>query len=170
MSNKHLAIYRSDHHAGSEAALAILDHLEASHGAGPAGELARRLRPEFKEERVQLQKLLDKLGATTSVPRRVVGWLSEKGLELKIYVDDPADGPLHLLESVEMLGLGVHGKLGLWIALQHYQQSIPVLQTVEYAPLIAQAEAQRVLIESVRLDEAGPGVQGRRDHLATANG
>jgi hypothetical protein len=83
--------------------------------------------------------------------RRVFGWLSEKGLELKLKADDPSDGALHLLEEVEMLALGVHGKRGLWVALAENRASIPALATEDYVALIAQAEAQRALIETVRL-------------------
>ena len=39
MSNKHLATYIMDHFAGSEGALAILDHIEKVHG-GAAGAMA----------------------------------------------------------------------------------------------------------------------------------
>jgi hypothetical protein len=152
VSTKYLAIYLKDHHAGSEAALEILDHIEAAHGAGAAGAMVKRLRPEFLAERAQLVQLLSRLDDSVSVPRRVMGWLSEKALELKLLADDSSDGSLHLLESVETLRLGVHGKLGLWKALAESQQLVPVLSTVDYAPLIVQAEAQSALIESVRLD------------------
>jgi hypothetical protein len=152
VSNKHLATYIKDHFAGSEGALAILDHIENVHGAGAAGAMARTLRPQFQSERAVLSKLLARLGDEASLPRRVVGWLSEKGLELKLKVDDPSDGALHLLESVEMLALGVHGKRGLWVALAVSRESNPALATEDYDALIAQAEAQRALIELVRLD------------------
>jgi hypothetical protein len=150
VSNKHLATYIKDHFAGSEAALAILDHIERVHG-GDAGELARALRPQFQGERVVLSRLLASLDTEESLPRRVAGWLSEKGLELKLKIDDPADGALHLLEAVEMLALGVHGKRGLWVALAASRDNIPALANDDYAALIAQAEAQRALIETVRL-------------------
>lgn len=154
MSRNHIAIYLKDHLAGSEAALEILDHLERTHGTGMVGDMVRRLRPEFIGERQELARLLDQLDASTSVPRRVFGWLSEKALELKLIADDPGDGTLRLLEAVETLELGVHGKLGLWKALAANEQLVPVLSTVQYEPLIRQAEAQETLIESVRLDAA----------------
>jgi hypothetical protein len=154
VSRNHIAIYLKDHLAGSEAALEILDHLERTHGTGMVGDMVRRLRPEFIGERQELARLLDQLDASTSVPRRVFGWLSEKALELKLIADDPGDGTLRLLEAVETLELGVHGKLGLWKALAANEQLVPVLSTVQYEPLIRQAEAQETLIESVRLDAA----------------
>lgn len=150
----HLATYLKDHDAGSEAALQILDHIEASHGDGAAGQMARTLRPQFLEERRHLQSLLEKLDDSTSVSRRVAGWLSEKAVRLKLAADDPADGVLRLLEAVELLGLGVYGKLGLWKALAANRAIVPALAAVPLERLILQADSQRALIESVRLEAA----------------
>jgi hypothetical protein len=146
-----LATYLKDHDAGSEAALQILDHLEKHHGAGVVGEMARTLRPQFHGERAQVHVLLQALDESISAPRRLFGWLSEKGLQLKLLADDPGDGALRLLETVEMLGLGVHGKRGMWKALEANKASASVLESVPFAELITQAEAQEALIESVRL-------------------
>jgi hypothetical protein len=46
----------------------------------------------------------------------------------------------------------VHGKLGLWKALAASAQRVPVLATVEYEPLIKQAEEQEELLEMLRLE------------------
>ena len=150
MSND-LAIYLKDHDAGSEAALQILDHLEEHHGAGAIGNMARTLRPQFHSERAQVHALLHSLNDSFSAPRRLFGWLSEKALQLKLMADDPDNGALRLLETVEMLGLGVHGKRGMWKALEANKESARVLETMSFAELIAQAEAQEALIETVRL-------------------
>lgn len=154
MSSTHIAIYLKDHLAGSEAALEILDHFEGTHATGVVGDMVRRLRPEFIGERKELVRLLDLLDGSTSVPRRVAGWLSEKAMELKLIADDPGDGSLRLLEAVETLKLGVHGKLGLWQALAANAQLVPVLAAVQYETFIRQAVAQETLIESVRLEAA----------------
>jgi hypothetical protein len=154
VSKSHVAVYVKDHLGGSEAALEILDHLESRHGAGAIGDAVRRLRTEIIGERKVLTQLLDQLDGSTSVPRRVVGWLSEKALELKLVADDPGNGALRLFEALEALELGVHGKLGLWRALEANEDAVPVLATVEYVPLIRQAEAQEILLESLRLDAA----------------
>lgn len=153
MPNSDLATYLKDHDAGSEAALQILDHLEKNHG-GAVAEMARTLRPQFEGERAQVHKILKSLDDSFSGPRRLFGWLSEKALQLKLKADDPDDGPLRVLETVEVLGLGVHGKLGMWRALDLNKACAPVLQTVPFAKLISQAAAQEMLIESVRLEAA----------------
>jgi len=149
---QHLAIYLKDHLAGSEAGLAILEHIEAAHGVGRIADITTRIRREIEEERQVLARLLDQLDASTSVPRRVAGWMSEKMMELKLVIDDPGDGALRLFEAAEAIKLGVHGKLGLWKALQANAQDNPVLATVDYEPLIRQAEEQEALLEMLRLE------------------
>ena len=152
MSRKHLATYLNDHLAGSEAGLEVLDHIEAKHGNGSVGEITRRLRSEFHEERKVISQLLAQLDSSPSVPRRVAGWFSEKALELKLYADDPGNGALRLFEAVEALKLGVHGKLSLWKALQANAQRVPELARTDYESLIKQAETQEELLEMVRIE------------------
>jgi hypothetical protein len=152
VSHKHLAIYLKDHLAGSEAGLEILEHIEAAHGVGSIGDITRRIRAEIVGERNVLTGLLEQLGASASVPRRVAGWMAEKAMELKLIADDPGNGALRLFEAVEAIELGVHGKLGLWKALAANAQRIPLLATIEYEPLIKQAEEQEQLLEMLRLE------------------
>ena len=154
MLSSDLATYLKDHDAGSEAALQILDHLEKQYGSGPVGDMARTLRPQFLSERSQVHRLLTSMDDSFSAPRRLFGWLSEKALQLKLMADDPDNGPLRLLETVELLGLGVHGKRGMWKALEANKDCVSVLESVPFAALIAQAEAQEQIIESVRLSAA----------------
>jgi hypothetical protein len=150
--NKHLAVYLKDHLAGSEAGLEILEHIEREHGIGRIADITTRIRREIEGERKVLTRLLEDLDASTSVPRRVAGWMSEKALELKLIADDPGNGALRLFEAVEAIKLGVHGKLGLWKALAANAQEIPVLRAVEYEPLIRQAEEQEELLELLRIE------------------
>jgi hypothetical protein len=154
VSKKHLATYLNDHLGGSEAGLEVLSHIESKHGAGSVGDITRRIRSEIVDERKVLMQLLDALGESTSVPRRVAGWLSEKALELKLYADDPGDGALRLFEAAEAIKLGVHGKLGLWKALEANAHVVPELATVDYQRLIKQAEEQEMLLEMMRMEAA----------------
>ena len=67
MSKKHLAIYLKDHFAGSEAGLAILEHIEAAHGVGRIADITARIRREIEGERTVLAQLLDRLDESTAV-------------------------------------------------------------------------------------------------------
>ena len=81
-------------------------------------------------------------------------WLVGKVTELKLRLDDSARGPLRLLESLEVLGLGIHGKLALWRALDAAADSSPELEGFDYERLAQRAEEQRWRIEVVRLEAA----------------
>jgi hypothetical protein len=96
---------------------------------------------------------MDRLQIVESRPRKVSAWLAEKFIELKLRVDDRALGPLRLLESLEIVGLGIHGKLAMWHALNVAAEDYPSLQgLIDYDCLAQRAEEQRRGIEIVRLE------------------
>ena len=75
--------------------------------------------------------------------------------ELKLRLDDSARGPLRLLESFEVVGLGIHGKLALWRALNAAADVSPELQgLLDYERTVQRAEEQRCRVEVVRLEAA----------------
>jgi hypothetical protein len=67
-------------------------------------------------------------------------------------VDDPSGGRLKLLESLEAVAVGIHGKGSLWRALA--AASVPGLTEADYDRLAARADEQRQRIEAARLDAA----------------
>ncbi|MDQ6612859.1 MAG: hypothetical protein M3Y64_10530 [Gemmatimonadota bacterium] len=154
MSAIHLSTYLRDHLAGADAAVEIMDHIESSHGEASAGAAVRQVRPEILADRAELARLVETLGHSASTPRRVFGWLAEKTVELKLKIDDPSDGQLRLLESLEILSLGIEGKLGLWKALDGSTAGARVGGTTDYNRLIQRAQLQRELIEAERLRAA----------------
>ena len=58
----------------------------------------------------------------------MIAWLAEKSIALKLRVDDNACGPLRLLESLEAVALGIHGKSGMWRSLNTAAENFPPLQ------------------------------------------
>ena len=154
MTSPHLATYLRDHRAGAQAALQIIDHIEASHGDSDAGSVVRQLRPEIQEDVNVLDQLIERLGIPAGGARRAFGWMGEQLVELKLKVDDPADGDLRLMESLEVLSLGIEGKLALWKALEASAVSEPRLATLDFAHHIARTRNQRERAEAVRLEAA----------------
>lgn len=69
---------------------------------------------------------------------------------MKMKVDDPSGSELKLLESLEAVALGIHGKGSLWRALR----VVPSASGPGYDRLIARADEQRERIETLRLDAA----------------
>ena len=99
---------------------------------------------------------MDRLQIAESRPRKVSAWLTEKFTELKLRLDDSARGPPRLLESLEVVGLGIHGKLALWQrALYAAADVSPELQgLLDYERMAQRAEEQRCRVEGVRLEAA----------------
>ena len=89
-----------------------------------------------------------RLGATASAPRQAVAWVAEKFARLKMAVDDLSGSRLKLLESLEAVALGIHGKGALWRALK----VLPAAAGPDYDLLIQRADEQRERIEPARLE------------------
>jgi hypothetical protein len=144
----HLATYLNDHLAGAVAALELLEHLERTHA--DLAPFLRALRHDIEHDRAELEALIARLGVTQSAPRQAVAWVAEKAARLKMAVDDLSGSRLKLLESLEAVAVGIHGKGSLWRALK----VVPAASGPDYDRLIARADEQRERIEAVRLDAA----------------
>jgi hypothetical protein len=69
-------------------------------------------------------------------------------------VDDEEAGLLRRLERLEVLVLGVEGKLRLWQALLAASKRDQRLGALDYEWLIGRADDQRSRIEAMRLEAA----------------
>ena len=155
MTNQYLATYLIDHLAGSVAALELLEELKATYADTALTNFFTQLQTDIAADREELQTLMDRLQIVENQPRKVIAWLAEKSIALKLRVDDNARGPLRLLESLETVGLGIHGKLAMWHALNVAAADFPPLQgLVDYERLAQRAEEQRRRVEVVRLEAA----------------
>ena len=154
MADEHLATYLKDHMGGSTAAVELLRHLEAAHAEDHVGSFAAGLRAEIETDREELRTLMERLGVDESRLRKASGWLGGRFTELKLRLEDRSAGDLHLLESLEVLSLGIEGKHGLWRALAAAAQEAPSLQVADYERLAQRAVEQRNLVEGMRLEAA----------------
>jgi hypothetical protein len=144
----HLGTYLNDHLAGAVAALELLEHLEGTHpDLAPA---LGALRHDIEEDKKELEAQIARLGAARSPIRQAAAWVAEKFARLKMKVEDPAGDKLKLLESLEAVAVGIHGKGCLWRALK----AVPAASGPDYDRLIARAEEQRARIEPLRVDVA----------------
>ena len=166
MSKQHLATYLNDHLAGSVLALELLDHMKIAHARTPIEGFAVALRAEIEADQAELKTLMERVDAGTNIVRRAAAWLAEKAAELKLKVDDPSDGALRLLESLETLSLGIEGKRSLWLALETASADAPVLRGLDYGRLRRRAEEQRSRVEAERLDAARAAL-GRSEDCKT---
>jgi hypothetical protein len=154
VAKNHLSIYVNDHLAGGVAALELLAYLQRAHPDSAVAQTAKALETEISADHDLLSEIARRTDLGVHRVRQAVAWISGKATELKLKVDDPADGPLRFLEILELLSLGVEGKRSLWLSLSEVAPTIPALREIDFTRLIQRAEAQRRIIETLRLSAA----------------
>ncbi|MFO0961015.1 MAG: hypothetical protein U0800_26840, partial [Isosphaeraceae bacterium] len=122
-----LATYLNNHLAGAAAGLTLLGHIEGVFRGSMAGELAATLRAEIEAERSELERVIERIGAARDRTRQAAGWIGEKASELKLYADDIRGGPLHRMEALEAMSLGIEGKRLMWRMLAEFAALRPEL-------------------------------------------
>ena len=149
MANRRLTIYLNDHLAGSVVILKLLAHLEV-HAPGHIKPFASELRREVSADRAELEAIMKRLEVAKSLSRRATAWLTEKLAEIKLRLGKGARGKLQLLETLEVVAVGVEGKRALWLALGVAATAEVELQGPDYKNLVKRAEQQQRRLEQVR--------------------
>jgi hypothetical protein len=152
MSKKHLTTYLNDHLSGAVAAIELLDHLAAD--APEIRPSLLQLRNDIEADKKELEKLMDRLDIDQSVLRKATAWIGEQVAETKLSMDDQTSGLLRRLERLEILSLGIEGKLSLWRALEAASKQDANLRKLDYEGLARRAQDQRDRVEELRLDAA----------------
>ena len=160
MTDPNLATYLNDHLAGAVAALELLDHLETAHAGAPVARALSELRTEIDADREVLQSLMTQLQVRESKPRKAAAWLAERLASVKLRLDDAGDGAFRLFESLEVVSLGIEGKLGLWRTLSAIAPALPDVGSLDYETLMLRAAEQRERAEGIRLRAAEAAFAG----------
>jgi hypothetical protein len=160
MLDRALGIYLNDHLAGSEAALQLLDKLEAAEARTPSKEFVVGLRREILADRDELVTLMKGLAIDESRLRRASGWVGSKLVSVKLDLDDAAGKGLWIFEALEALSLGIEGKRGLWTAMLAASGEAPALRLLDYEKLVSRAARQRASVEELRLKAALTAFRG----------
>jgi hypothetical protein len=147
MPSDHLSTYLNDHLAGAVAAIEMLDHVAEKHAGLVDATVVLQVRTDVEEDRATLEALMERLGVHHSRTRKAVGWLAERFTRIKVAVDDRGDGDFRAFETIQLISLGIEGKIALWRSLAVIAPTDPVLSGVAYAHLISRAERQRVALE-----------------------
>ena len=155
------AIYLNDHLLGATGGVELARRLaSAGTGTAHAGELAR-LATEVAEDRVALLRIMDRLGVTANPLKMAAGWVGEKLGRLKPNGWLARRSPLSSLLELEAMALGVAGKAAGWRSLRALAEHDGRLDQAELDRLIKRADAQRELIERLRVDAADQALTGR---------
>ena len=147
-----LLIYIRDHLAGAKAALDLLGALQTEHAGKEFGDFCADLLIEIEADQGTLKDLAARLGDESISFKETVAWLASKVSQFK--VGRHAAGDLGVLEALEILTLGIHGKLALWRALEACSAENEALRGLDYSLLIDRARSQQSQTEARRLEAA----------------
>ena len=116
------------------------------------GIFLAELAAEIEADRQALRDVMAELEVSPDRLKIAAGWLGEKGGRLKLNGQLIGYSPLSALVELEVLALGIHGKLGLWRALLELEDER--VSEARLAELVARAESQRDQVEAYRLEAA----------------
>jgi hypothetical protein len=144
-----LVTYVNDHLGGARIALQLLEAMRDQHDDQRFRDFAAVLLPEIQAGDRTLRFIAEKIGSGFSAVKEVGGWLLEKATRLKLGHTGSAD--FAMFESLELMVLGIHGKLCLWKALQVASGPDSRLREFDFEELIGRAQQQYDKVESERL-------------------
>ena len=152
LMSDHLATYLHDHLAGSNFAVELIDNLQDQHANEPLGRFASDLKIEIEKDREILRQIIDQVGACGPTLKEAVAWIGEKVSRFKLRHATSVE--FGTFEALELLGLGIQGKLALWRALSAIAPGDLRLRGANFEALISRAQAQHAEVEERRLQIA----------------
>jgi hypothetical protein len=144
-----LAIYLNDHLAGATVGLELARRVHGSNSDNEYGPILGGVVAEIAEDRETLLEIMRRLGIGRDRLKVTAAWVGEKLARFKLNGQLVGYSPLSRLEELELVSLGVEGKLALWRALRHSHGER--IADVELDPLIERAISQRETLEELRL-------------------
>lgn len=141
-----LVTYLQDHLAGARFAVTLLGDLSAQENAPDVARFAAELLSQIEADRAVLEGVLHAEGHESSAVKEAAAWTAQKASRMKLSLAEP----LGRFEAIEMLTLGVLGKLALWTALREVPQLELTLENFSLEELIRRAESQAELLETWR--------------------
>jgi hypothetical protein len=146
-----LGIYLNDHLAAATSARELARRAAASNRRSDYGPFLDELANEIDSDRDDLLAIMRRLGVGVDRIKLLSGWGAEKLGRLKLNGRLLGYSPLSRLVELELLELGVHGKLALWRSLQRLELDELTRSDLELPRLVSRAEHQLEQLESQRL-------------------
>jgi hypothetical protein len=152
-ASKYLATYLNDHYAGATGGLALARRAASENEDSELGAFLSELADEIEADRATLAEIMGALGVGTDRTKVIAARVFERVGRLKPNAQLLGYSPLSPLVELEVLGLGIRGKLALWRALGEIADT-PPLDAQRLAELAARAERQAADVEARRLEVA----------------
>jgi hypothetical protein len=152
MNRRYLPVYLNDHYAASVAAHELVKRAAGSNEGTEYGTFLAELERGIAEDRAALERLMDRFEVKKDHLKMTGAFIGEKLGRLKPNAHLTGYSPLSRVVELEVLSLGVEGKLGLWRALRPLADVEPDLDTAELDVLIERATRQRQGLETHRVN------------------
>jgi ribosome assembly protein YihI (activator of Der GTPase) len=147
-----LAAYLHDHLAGSNFAIELLKNLEEQRAGEALGAFAASELALLLEDRGILQGLVDRMRAESSAVKEAAAWVAEKASRFKLR--HPRSRDFEAFEALELLAIGVHGRIALWRVLSVLAHGDPRLGGRDFETLAVRAQQQHDRVEQQRMQIA----------------
>ena len=146
-----LGIYLNDHLAGATAGSELASRMARSHRGREEAVPLSRLAVEIAQDRSALLAIMASLGITARGYKVGAAWIGEKIGQLKFNGRLLGRSPLSDLEELELLWLGVEGKVAGWRTLRTLADTDPRLDAGRLDELIARGRSQAGQLEELRI-------------------
>ena len=153
-ARKFTAIYLNDHLAGAVGGQELAKRSLAQNKDNEFAPFLAELLTEIEEDRATLENVMARLDIGKDRLKFSAAWAAEKLGRLKLNGQLTGYSPLSRLVELEMLALGVEGKLSLWRSLKQAAAAEPRLEEFDLDSLIRRAQGQRRRLERHRLRAA----------------
>ncbi|MBN8867124.1 MAG: hypothetical protein J0H98_06190 [Solirubrobacterales bacterium] len=154
VSDEALHIYLNDHLAGAASGLALARRAAANAEDEERAAMWRTVAAEVAEDRLTLTHIRDLVGARPNPLKYAAAWTGEKLGRLKTNGRLWRRSELGQMLELELMVLGVTGKLALWTALSELRD--PRLRSIDFEVLRRRAESQRDRLERSRVEIVPP--------------
>jgi hypothetical protein len=149
-----LSIYLNDHLAAATAGASLARRVAASNAGTGYGPALEEVAHEIAEDRAALVDVMERLSLRHDPVKTALSRGAERVGRLKLNGQLLGYSPLSRLEEIELISLGVEGKLALWRALRSTHASDPRLADVDFDELVERARSQRRRLERQRVRAA----------------
>jgi hypothetical protein len=153
-----LAVYLTDHHAGSAAGVALARRTARNNTKLPGGAALTDLARQIEEDRRTLEHVMHALDIRPSPVKVALARAAELAGRLKLNQRLVRRSPLSAVLELEALALGILGKRKLWQALDGLP-GVAAATGVDFAALAERAHVQHQVVETSRRGAAHTALQ-----------
>jgi hypothetical protein len=150
MPGEPLSIYLNDHYAGATLGVELARRAASNNEGSSYGEALSELAKEIEQDRESLADIMRRLSIGRDRLKVTASWIAEKASRLKPNDELLGYSALARLEELELLSIGVEGKLAMWLALRRTHGGHARLRGVDLDGLIERARSQRRRLERQR--------------------